>query len=51
MSDYSCEDLDKLKTLSEAIAKLEGVPIPWNIIKHLLIPLDAWLDGVLEDLS
>ncbi len=35
----------KLKQLLTAIHGLEGVKIPYNIIKHQLEPLQKWLDA------
>ena len=42
------EDIQKLKECRTAIKNLQGVLIPYNIIKHNLIPFSEWLD---EELS
>jgi len=41
----------KLHKLKTAIADLEGVSIPWDIIKHNLVPLDQWIDVELKKLD
>ena len=38
------EDVQKLKNCRQAIRELHGVLIPYNIIKHNLIPFSEWLE-------
>lgn len=39
---------EKLTKLSKVIDELEGIKIPFNIIKQNIIPLKEWLDLVLS---
>jgi hypothetical protein len=39
---------EKLKKVLDAINDLEGEPIPFNIIKHSIIPLKEWLETELN---
>jgi len=41
-------DRDKLRDLQTAINTLEGVSIPFNIIKRQIVPLSDWLDEELK---
>ena len=41
--------VEKLKNLQVALADLEGVEIPYNIIRQLLEPLDKWLTEYLQE--
>ena len=34
---------EKLANLKRAIEELEGVEVPYNLIKHCLVPLSEWL--------
>jgi hypothetical protein len=45
--DQMMFDIDKLTNLSKAIDDLEGVKIPFNIIKENIIPLKEWLKETL----
>jgi len=38
------ENIEKLKAVRTAIRNLQGISIPYNIIKHNLIPFSEWLD-------
>ena len=40
---------ERIKKLKIAIDELEGLPIPYNIIKHQLEPLRAWCIKVLGE--
>lgn len=39
----------KIRGLKSAIDGLEGIPIPYNIIIHQLVPLRCWCMQVLGD--
>ncbi|MDP1539152.1 MAG: hypothetical protein Q8L72_00655 [Moraxellaceae bacterium] len=40
---------EKIKNLKTAIDGLEGIPIPYNIIKNQLEPLRRWCIEMLEE--
>ena len=40
------EALKKFGELAKAIDNLEGIPIPYNIIRGSIIPLRDWLEGI-----
>ena len=42
------KDIQKLKNTQTAIRNLQGVLIPYNIIKHNLIPFSEWLNETLK---
>jgi hypothetical protein len=48
MSEYSKEDIEKLKALEESFKNLSGVLIPYNIIVQNMQPLQKWLNKVLR---
>ncbi len=41
----------KLINLSKAIGELEGIEIPFNIIKQNIMPLKEWLNSTLKEVS
>jgi len=43
-TDNTEDALQKLKDCRQAIRNLQGVLIPYNIIKHNLIPFSEWLE-------
>lgn len=49
MADYTEEEIKKLKAVSEAIGNLEGVAIPFNIIRQNVVPFANWLKEVLAE--
>lgn len=49
MADYTEEEIKKLKVVSEAIGNLEGVAIPFNIIRQNIVPFANWLKEVLGE--
>jgi len=46
-ADQAMEEQCRLYDLRETIIKLEGVKIPFNIIKQHIQPLKEWLDSIL----
>ena len=40
---------EKIRNLKTAIDELEGLPIPYNIIKHHIEPLREWCIQMLEE--
>ena len=38
------DKIDRLKTVRTAIRNLQGISIPYNIIKDNMIPFCEWLD-------
>ena len=49
MSDYKKEELEKLKDLKTSIERLEGIAIPFNIIRSCIAPLNEWVGEVLSE--
>ena len=43
------DDKEKLRELQKAIQNLEGVPIPYNLIKDGFEPISEWLKGELQE--
>ena len=37
------EDIEKPKTVAKALDNLNGVLIPYNLIKHCIMPFRKWL--------
>jgi hypothetical protein len=46
---YPEEKKFKLNQLLEAIKELNGVSIPYNIIKHSIIPLRNWIESEIKE--
>ena len=39
------EQLERLRKFHDALKDLEGIPIPFNIIKQHIIPIQQWLES------
>jgi len=48
LSEYSEEDLAKLRAVDDAMKGLEGVLIPYNLIVKYFAPLQKWLNLILR---
>lgn len=47
MSDeYTSEELTRFDEVAKAIDQLDGIKIPYDIIKHNIIPFRNWLKTV-----
>jgi len=43
------EILARLKAVNNAMKQLEGVSIPYNIIKEVIVPFAKWLEGSIAE--
>lgn len=43
------EILARLKAVNNALKRLEGIRIPYNIIQEVIVPFAKWLEGSIAE--